>query len=137
MTLMVRASAFGPQETLLRLLVAIEARGMTVFARFDHAAAARAVGLSLRPTEVVVFGDPRAGTPLMQASPTLALELPLRVLVVERDDGTTALVAEEPALAAARYDAPATVAPMTVRMHAVLEAVMADAAAGAALGGDQ
>ncbi len=106
---------------------------MAVFARFDHAAAARAAGLHLRPTEVVVFGDPRAGTPLMQAAPTLALELPLRVLVVERDDGRTVLVAEDPADAAARHDAPADVAPVLVRMRAAVDAVMAEAAAAPAI----
>ena len=127
MTLLSSTSAFGQQETVRRLLAAVAARGMTVFARFDHAGAARAAGLSLRPTEVVVFGDPRAGTPLMQAAPTLALELPLRILVLERDDGTTTLVAEEPAVAAARHGTPAALAPVLARMTTVIEAVMADA----------
>jgi len=127
MTLLSSTSAFGQQETVRRLLAAVAARGMTVFARFDHAAAARTAGLSLRPTEVVVFGDPRAGTLLMQAAPTLALELPLRILVLEGADGTTTLVAEEPAAAAARHGTPAALAPVLARMTTVIEAVMADA----------
>jgi hypothetical protein len=61
------ASAFGPKETMDRLEAAVRAKGMTVFARIDHTAGATEVGLSLRPTELLIFGNARAGTPLMQA----------------------------------------------------------------------
>ena len=61
------ASAFGPKETMGRLEAAVRAKGMTVFARIDHTAGATEVGLSLRPTELLIFGNARAGTPLMQA----------------------------------------------------------------------
>lgn len=128
MTLMTYASAFGTQETVRRLLAALDDRAMTVFARFDHAMAAREAGLSLRQTEVVVFGDPRVGTALMQAAPTFALELPLRVLVLEADDGSTTLIAEDPAAAAARHATPAALAPVLARMKATIETAMADAA---------
>ncbi len=69
-----------------RLTAAIEGRGLRVFDVIDHQAAAIEVGLALRPTRVVVFGSPRAGTPLMVDHPLLALELPLRILVWEGDD---------------------------------------------------
>ena len=81
-------SGAGYQETLKRLIGAIERRGLTVFARVDHAAGARAVGLELPPEEVVMFGSPRAGTPLMQADPRVGVELPLRMLVWEDAEGT-------------------------------------------------
>jgi uncharacterized protein (DUF302 family) len=63
-------------------------QGMTVFMRIDHGAAAEKVGLELRPTVVVVFGNPRAGTPAMQATPTLAIDLPLRMLIWQDEKGT-------------------------------------------------
>jgi uncharacterized protein (DUF302 family) len=68
-------------ETLARIEAEIASRGLTVFARFDHAAAARAAGLEMPDTCVLAFGNPKAGTPVMVASPLVAFELPLRVLV--------------------------------------------------------
>lgn len=76
-------SSSGFSETLSRLLDAIARRGLTVFAQIDHAAAAREVGMQLANEVVVVFGNPQAGTPLMQDDPRVGIELPLRVLVWE------------------------------------------------------
>jgi uncharacterized protein (DUF302 family) len=73
--------------TVERLVEGIERRGLTVFARFDHAAAARESGMELADEQVVVFGDPRAGTPLMQSDPRIGLELPLRILVWRDPEG--------------------------------------------------
>jgi uncharacterized protein (DUF302 family) len=84
-------SRHGPAETLDRFEAAVRAEGWTVFTRIDHAAAAAAAGLQLRPRTVVVFGNPRAGTPAMAKHATLALDLPLRVLVWEDDQGRTAV----------------------------------------------
>jgi uncharacterized protein (DUF302 family) len=64
-------SGYGPKDTMNRLEAAVKAKGMTVFARIDHAAGASAVGLSLRPTEVLIFGSAKAGTPLMQSVQTI------------------------------------------------------------------
>ena len=80
-------SRHGVEETLRRFEAAVRERNWVVFTRLDHAAAAEAVGLSLRPRTVIVFGNPRVGTPAMAANPTLALDLPLRVLVWEDDQG--------------------------------------------------
>jgi len=82
-----RASPLGFEETLQRILSAIEERGLRLFGVVDHDAAARDVGLALRPTRVVVFGSPAAGTPLMAESPLLALQLPARILVWQGEDG--------------------------------------------------
>ena len=79
--LIARVSRHEPKETMDRLAAAVSARGAAVVARIDHAAAAAAVGLALAPTEVLVFGNPRAGTPLMQAAQTIGIDLPLRALV--------------------------------------------------------
>ena len=80
------ASSKGYAETLNQLLEAIAAHGLTVFAQFDHAAAAREVDMDLAPETVVVFGNPRAGTPLMASDPRIGIELPLRIVVWERNE---------------------------------------------------
>lgn len=81
-------SSSGHGETLTRLIDAISHKGLTVFAQIDHAAAAREVGMELPDEVVVVFGNPRAGTPLMQADPRVGIELPLRILVWDQDGQT-------------------------------------------------
>jgi len=91
---LVSPDAFAP--TLERIANAIESHGLTIFARIDHAAGARAVGLAMPPTVVLIYGNAKGGTPLMLASPQAALDLPLRVLVREREDGK-AIVAYHPA----------------------------------------
>jgi len=75
------SSNFGPKETMDRLAAGVSKRGMTVFARIDHAAAAAEVGMKLAPTEVLIFGSPKGGTPLMQAKQTMGIDLPLKALV--------------------------------------------------------
>ena len=90
-------SNFGPQDTIDRLETAIKAKGMTVFARIDHAAGAAVVGLTLRPTEVVIFGNARGGTPLMQSVQTLGIDLPLKALVWQDTAGVTWLSYNDPA----------------------------------------
>ena len=89
-------------DTVRRLVAAIERRGITVFAQIDHAGAARAVGLELSDELVVVFGNPRAGTPLMQADPQVGIELPLRMLVWEHD-GVVQIGYRDPRELAASY----------------------------------
>ena len=80
-------SAHGVPETVARLKALLAQRGIEVFAHIDHAAGARAVGLPLRPTQVLIFGNPKAGTPLMQSRQTVGLDLPLRALVWEDEEG--------------------------------------------------
>ena len=72
-----RPSSHGPRETMNRLEAAVKARGMTVFARIDHAAGAAEVELPLRPTELLIFGSAKGGTPRMQAIQTIGIDLPL------------------------------------------------------------
>ena len=80
-------SPYAPKETMDRLEAEVKARGMMVFARVDHAAGAAAVGLPLRPTEVLIFGAARAGTPLMQADQAVGIDLPLKALVYQDASG--------------------------------------------------
>jgi uncharacterized protein (DUF302 family) len=85
------ASSLPFDETVERLVQAIANGGMTIFARIDHAANARNVGMTMPPATVLVYGNPKGGTPIMLASPLAALDLPLRVLVWEREDGKAAI----------------------------------------------
>ena len=82
-------SSFGPKDTMDRLETAVKAKGMTVFARIDHAAGAAAVGLPLRPTELLIFGNAKGGTPLMQSVQTIGIDLPLKALVWQDATGDT------------------------------------------------
>jgi uncharacterized protein (DUF302 family) len=84
---MTKQSRYSYPETLERLSKAITDGGNTIFATIDQTAAARTVGLALRPTALIVFGNPKSGTPLMNAFPLLALDLPLKLLVWEEGDG--------------------------------------------------
>ncbi len=97
------ASSFNPKETLDRLEAQIKAKGLTVFARVDHAAGAAAVGMTLRPTEVVLFGNARGGTPLMLDQQTAGIDLPLKVLVWQDEAGKTWLSYNEPDWIARRH----------------------------------
>lgn len=84
-------SSVGFQQTVDRLVAAIEKTGMTVFARIDHAAGAKTVGMMMSPAIVLIYGQARGGTPVMQANPATALDLPLRALIREDADGQTLL----------------------------------------------
>jgi len=89
--------------TIDRLEAMLKNKGITVFARIDHAAAAAAVGMPLRPTELLIFGDPRAGTPLMQADQTIGIDLPLKALVWEDASGATWISYNDPVWLAQRH----------------------------------
>lgn len=96
-------SGFGPKETMDRLEAGIADQGMRIFARIDHATLAAEAGQSLQPTQLVIFGNPVAGTPLMQASQTIAIDLPLKVLVWLDATGRTWLTYNEPEWIAKRH----------------------------------
>ena len=97
-------SDFGPDETMSLLEKEIQARGMTVFARINHAVLAAEAGLTLRPTELIVLGNRRGGTPLMQANQTIGIDLPLKALVWQDAAGQTWLSHNEPAWLAKRHE---------------------------------
>jgi uncharacterized protein (DUF302 family) len=96
-------SSHGPKETMDRLEAAVKAKGMTVFARIDHAAGAAEVGLPLPPTEVLIFGNARGGTPLMQSIQIIGIDLPLKALVWQDEAGTTWLSYNDPSWLAKRH----------------------------------
>ncbi len=116
-------SSLGPKDTMDRLQAAVMAKGMTVFARIDHAAAAAEAGLSLRPTELLIFGNAKAGTPLMQSTQTIGIDLPLKALVWQDGSGNTWLSCNDPRWLAKRHaldhEAEATVSAMTAALDAI------------------
>src|SRR5262245_2640334 len=117
-------SRHGPEETLNRLAAAVRTKGMTVSAQIDHAAGAEAIGLPLRPTEVIVFGNAKAGTPLMQSSPTIGLDLPLKVLVWLDEGGVTWLAYDDPCWLARRHGLNDAARPVINAMKDAIDAVV-------------
>ena len=96
-------SSFGATETVDRLVADVLKRGLTVFARIDHAEGAAQVGLPLRPTTLLIFGNAKGGTPLMQADQTVGIDLPLKALVWEDANGKTWVSYNEPRWIAMRH----------------------------------
>ena len=96
-------SSFGPADTLRRLVDAVRARGLTVFAHIDHAAGAVEVNQPLRPTDLLIFGNARGGTPLMQADQTMGIDLPLKALVWQDEAAVTWLSYNDPTWLATRH----------------------------------
>jgi uncharacterized protein (DUF302 family) len=102
--LTIKPSKYSVKETLDRLTVALKDKGITPVARINHAAAAEASGLELKPIEVLLFGSPKLGTPLMQANPHVAIDLPMRVLAWEDGAGKVWIGYTTPATLKARYN---------------------------------
>jgi uncharacterized protein (DUF302 family) len=102
--LIVVPSSYGPKETMDRLVTEVTAKSLTIFARIHHAAGAAQVGLPLRPTELLIFGNAKAGTPLMQSNQEVGIDLPLKVLVWEDAAGKTWLSYNDPRWIAKRHE---------------------------------
>jgi len=116
-------SSHGPNETMDRLEAEVKAKGMTVFARIDHAAGAAQVGLELRPTELLIFGNAKGGTPSMQSNQTIGIDLPLKALVWQDASGSTWLSYNDPRWLAERHGLGREVEAMVSAMTAALDAV--------------
>lgn len=101
--LIVKSSDFGVVKTLDRLGIALERAGITVFSRIKHNRGAEKVGLALAPTETIIFGNPKLGTPLMQSNPAIGLDLPLKAVAWQTADGSTKIAYTDPAWMAKRY----------------------------------
>jgi uncharacterized protein (DUF302 family) len=129
--LIVVRSSHGPAETMDRLVNEIKAKGLTVFARIDHALGAKEAGLPLRPTELVIFGNAKGGTPLMQSNQEIGLDLPLKALVWQDTTDDTWISYNDPAWLAKRHglghEAEAPVKAMTAMLGAVTRAAAAAA----------
>ncbi|MET4256329.1 uncharacterized protein (DUF302 family) [Bradyrhizobium sp. S3.12.5] len=122
-------SSVGPEETMNRFEAEVRARGLTVFAHIDHAAGAAAAGLPLRPTDLLIFGAAKGGTPLMQAVQTIGIDLPLKALVWQDEAGTTFLSYNDPAYLAHRHGLGDSAKPVVEAMSGALKTIAAKAIA--------
>ena len=122
-TFVTKPSPWSMADTLARLSAVVAARGMEVFAVIDHSGKAREVGLALRDTKLVVFGSPSAATPVIEAAPLAALDLPLRVIVWE-DGLQTQVSYPAPAAVAHRHGLSGALADAVASIDAVIGAVI-------------
>ena len=113
-------SPYTAMETLRRLEAAVKLKGMTVFAHIDHAAAAAETGLALRATDLLIFGSPKGGTPLMEAAQTIGIDLPLKALLWQDSEGTTWISYNDPAWLARRHGLPSALQPQVEAMAGAL-----------------
>jgi uncharacterized protein (DUF302 family) len=100
------ASPRSVPETLQRLEEILRSKGMTIFARIDHSGEAAKVGLEMHPTQVLLFGSPKGGTPVMVAAPSVAIDLPLKALVAEDDQGKVWVTYNSPEYLQQRHGIP-------------------------------
>ena len=109
-------------ETLARLKEQVQARGIPILAEIDHSGAAAQAGLTMRPTVLLIFGNAKSGTPVMVASPTAALDLPLKALTWEDAEGQVWLSYNSPAYLQQRHGIPENLAPNLAGIQAIAEA---------------
>ena len=121
--------SLGPKETMDRLEAEIRTKGLTVFSRIDHAAGAAEVGLRLAPTNLIIFGNARSGTPLMQSAQTVGIDLPLKILVWQDAANNTWLSYNEPRWIAQRHGV-ADVESTIDKMADLLAAIAREASGG-------
>jgi uncharacterized protein (DUF302 family) len=114
-------SRYSVPEAIDRIEAAVKAKGMSIFARVDHAGEAALVGLAMRPTVLLVFGNPRGGTPIMVARPTAAIDLPLKALAWEDGDGKVWLTYNTAGLLTERHEVPPDLAAKLAPVEALLE----------------
>jgi uncharacterized protein (DUF302 family) len=126
--LVTRTSPYSVSETVDRLQAAVEGAGAKVFVRVDHAAGANSVDAELRPTVMLMFGNPKLGTPAMQLSQSSGLDLPLRVVVYETEAGDVVLAYHPPSDLASDHGIPAD-AEVLAKMTGALEALTGKAIA--------
>ena len=100
------SSRYPVSETLTRLETILQEHSLTIFARIDHSGEAEKAGLEMRPTQLLIFGSPVGGTPLMVAAPTVAIDLPLKALVWEDADGKAWLSYNRPDYLQRRHNVP-------------------------------
>ena len=105
------ASKYSVEQTMQRLEALLQERSVMIFARIDHSGEAAKVGLTMRPTKLLIFGSPKAGTPLMQAAPSIAIDLPLKALFWEDADGKVWLTYNDPAYLQQRHNVPPELLP--------------------------
>jgi uncharacterized protein (DUF302 family) len=114
-------SKHSVDETLQRLQLLLQEKNINIFALVDHSGEAAKVGLAMRPTKLLIFGSPKGGTPLMEAAPTVAIDLPLKALVWEDFEGKVRLTYNDPAYLQQRHNVPLELVPNIAGVKGLLE----------------
>ena len=118
-------SPYSATETMNRLEAAVKQRGLIVFARIDHAAGAAKIGKTLRPTELLIFGNPAGGTPLIECAQSAGIDLPLKALAWQDEQGKVWLTYNDPKFLAKRHDTSAAKCPIIDTLTAALRGLAA------------
>ena len=116
-------SSHSVDLTLERLEQALAAKGVTIFAVVDHSGEAARVGLQMRATRLVIFGNPKGGTPLMLAAPSIAIDLPIKILIAEDAEGKVWVSYNSPEYLQQRHDVPAALLPNLAFVVALVAAI--------------
>jgi uncharacterized protein (DUF302 family) len=114
-------SKHSVEETLQKLESLLKEKNIMVFARVDHSGEAAKLGMEMRPTKLLIFGNPKGGTPLMQATPTIGIDLPLKALVWQDAYGKVWLTYNDPAYLQKRHNVPAELIPNIAGVSGLLE----------------
>jgi uncharacterized protein (DUF302 family) len=114
-------SKHSVDETLQKLESLLQEKNIMIFARVDHSGEAAKVGMEMRPTKLLIFGNPKGGTPLMQATPTIGIDLPLKALVWQDAYGKVWLTYNDPAYLQKRHNVPAELIPNIAGLNGLLE----------------
>lgn len=117
-----KRSNHSVDETVAKLKSILQAKGITLFALVDHSGEAEKAGLKMRNTKLLIFGNPKGGTPLMVASPSIAIDLPLKILVAEDSDGTVWISYNSAAYLKARHDLPDQFIPVLASVESLAAA---------------
>ena len=123
-TVVTKPSKYSVPETIGRIERAVTAKGMQIFARIDHGGEAKKAGLAMRPTELLIFGNPKGGTALMVAKPTAAIDLPMKALAWEDEDGKVWLTYNSPELLHERHGVPTELTSKLESVGKLLEATV-------------
>jgi len=121
-----KGSRHSVEETLSRLEDAIRAKGLTIFTLIDHSGEAEKIGLKMQEAKLVIFGSPKAGTPLMIASPLIGLDLPLKALIWKDNEGRVWLSYNSVSYIANRYNLPSNLTKNIAGIDALIEATLSD-----------
>ncbi len=118
-----KASKHSVDEALTKLQSILHAKGITIFALIDHSGEAAKVGLEMHPTKLVIFGNPKGGTPLMLAAPSIAIDLPLKILIWEDGQGKVWVSYNSPEYLAERHNLPSNLLPNIAFVAALADTV--------------
>jgi uncharacterized protein (DUF302 family) len=118
-----KSTKLSVQEALVKLQAILQAKGVTIFALVDHSGEAAKVGMEMRPTKLLIFGNPKGGTPIMLAAPSIAIDLPIKILIWEDAQSKVWLSYNSPEYLAERHGLPHTLLPNIAFVEALVATV--------------